>query len=55
MQKSLARRRNVSNYERMTNEELLSTLKKTSQKKLKFGKRKNNQIFATHEKWQNSK
>ena len=26
----LARRRNVSNYERMTNEELLSTLKKTS-------------------------
>ena len=24
----LARRRNVSNYERMTNEELLSTLKK---------------------------
>ena len=27
----LARRRNVSNYERMTNEELLSTLKKPSQ------------------------
>ena len=26
----LARRRNVSNYERMTNEELLSTLKKPS-------------------------
>ena len=26
----LARRTNVSNYERMTNEELLSTLKKTS-------------------------
>ena len=26
--KFLARRRNVSNYERMTNEELLSTLKK---------------------------
>ena len=26
----LARRRNVSNYERMTNEELLSTLKKNS-------------------------
>ena len=25
----LARRRNFSNYERMTNEELLSTLKKT--------------------------
>ena len=30
----LARRRNVSNYERMTNEELLSTLKKTPQKPL---------------------
>ena len=28
----LARRKNVSNYERMTNEELLSTLKKTPQK-----------------------
>ena len=40
----LARRRNVSNYERMTNEELLSTLKKTSQK---LGKRKNNQILTT--------
>ena len=26
----LARRRNVSNYERMTNEELLSTLKKNN-------------------------
>ena len=37
----LARRRNVSNYERMTNEELLS------QKQLKLGKRKNNQILAT--------
>ena len=43
----LARRRNVSNYERMTNEELLSTLKKTSQKQLKLGKRKNNQILTT--------
>ena len=28
----LARKRNVSNYERMTDEELLSTLKKTLQK-----------------------
>ena len=45
--KFLARRRNVSNYERMTNEELLSTLKKTSQKQLKLGKRKNNQILTT--------
>ena len=43
----LARRRSVSNYERMTNEELLSTLKKTSQKKLKLGKRKNNPILTT--------
>ena len=33
----LARKRNVSNYERMTDEELLSNLKKTSQKQ------KNNQ------------
>ena len=32
----LARRRNFSNYERMTNEELLSTLKKNPQKQLKF-------------------
>ena len=31
----LARKRNVSNYERMTNEELLSTLKKTPQKQKK--------------------
>ena len=43
----LARRRNVSNYERMTNEELLSTLKKPPQKQLKLGKRKNNQILTT--------
>ena len=43
----LARRRNVSNYERMTNEELLATLKKTSQKQRKLGKRKNNQILTT--------
>ena len=44
----LARRRNVSNYERMTNEELLSTLRKTPQKQLKLAKRKNNQILTTH-------
>ena len=37
----LARKRNVSNYERMTNEQLLSTLKKTLKNKKK--KRKNNQ------------
>ena len=46
----LARRRNVSNYERMTNEELLSTLKKTSflpLQPLKLGKQKNNQILTT--------
>ena len=43
----LARRRNVSNYEHMTNEELLSTLKKNPQKQLKLGKRKNNQILST--------
>ena len=36
----LARKRIVSNYERMTNEELLSTLKKTPQKQEKS---KNNQ------------
>ena len=43
----LARRKNVSYNERMTNEELLSTLKKTPQKQLKLGKRKNNQILTT--------
>ena len=43
----LARRRNVSNYECMTNEELLSTLKKTPQKQLKLVKQKNNQILTT--------
>ena len=43
----LARRRNVSNYERMTNEELLSTLEKTPQKQLKLRKRKNNHILTT--------
>ena len=37
----LARIRNVSNYERMTNEELLSTLKNLPQKLLKLGKLKN--------------
>ena len=39
----LARKPNVSNYECMTNEELLSTLKKTP----KLGKRKNNLILTT--------
>ena len=46
----LAKRRNISNYERMKNEELLSTLKKTSylpSQPLKLGKRKNNQILTT--------
>ena len=46
----LARRRNVSNYERMANDELLSTLKKNPylpQKPLKLGKRKNTQILTT--------
>ena len=46
----LARRRNVSNFEHMTNEELLSTLKKTSylpSQPLKLGKRKNIQILNT--------
>ena len=38
--KFLARKRNVSNYERMTNKELLPTLKKTPQKQEKS---KNNQ------------
>ena len=54
----LARRRNVSNYERMTNEELLSTLKKTSylpQKPLKLGKRKNTQILITQKPLQMAK
>ena len=46
----LARRRIVSNYELMTNEELLSTLKKNPylpQKPLKLAKRKNTQILTT--------
>ena len=46
----LARKRNVSNYERMTNEELLSTLKKKPylpQKPLKLGNCKNTQILTT--------
>ena len=56
----LARRRNVSNYERMTNEELLSTLKKNPylpQKPLKLGKRINTHILTTQKplKWQNLK
>ena len=47
----LARKQNISNYEPMTNEELLSTLKKKTpylpQKLLKLGKRKNTQILTT--------
>ena len=43
----LAKKGNASNYKRMTNEELLSTLKKTSQRPLKLGKRKNNKILTT--------
>ena len=43
----LARKRNVSNYERMPNKELLSTLKKTPQEQPKLGKRKNTQILTT--------
>ena len=46
----LARRRNASNYEHMTNGELLSTLKKAPylpEKMLKLGKRKNTQILTT--------
>ena len=34
----LARRRNISSYERMTNEELLSTVKKTPSKTTQIGK-----------------
>ena len=40
----LARRRNVSNYERMTNEELLSTLKK-----------KHHIYSRDHPNWENGK
>ena len=42
----LARKRNVSNYERMANEELLSTLKKTPQKQ----KSKQQQQFISKNK-----
>ena len=38
----LARKRNVSNYERMTDEELLSTLKKPLKKKIKIT---NNKLY----------
>ena len=41
----LARKRNVNNYERMTNEELLSTLKKTPQKQKKKAKITNNKLY----------
>ena len=49
----LARKRNINNYEYLTNEEVLSTLKKapylTPQKPLKLGKCKNTQNL-TYEK-----
>ena len=56
----LARKRNVSNYERMTNEDLLSTLKKPPylpQKPLILDKPKDTQILTTQKslKWQNLK
>ena len=54
----LARRRNVSNYERMTNEELLSTLKKPPylpQKLLKLGKRKKYSNFNHSKTTKNGK
>ena len=41
----LARRRNVSNYERMTNEELLSTLKKNPSKTTQIGKKEKESNF----------
>ena len=56
----LARKRNVSNYGRMTNEDLLSTLKKPPylpQKPLKLDKPKDTQILTYQKslKWQNFK
>ena len=42
----LARKRNVSNYGRMTNEELLSTLKKSPQKQKKKSKNNQQQIIS---------
>ena len=42
----LARKRNVSNYGRMTNEELLSTLKKSPQKQNKKSKNNQQQIIS---------
>ena len=52
----LAERRNVSNYERMTNEELLSTLKKTHQNNSNWenGKIIKFSPLNHHEKFQNS-
>ena len=46
----LAQKRNINNYEHMTNEELLSTLKKKKQQPQnppRLGKRKSNLILAT--------
>ena len=42
----LARKRNINNYEHMTNEELF-ILKKTPQNPPRLGKRKSNQILTT--------
>ena len=42
----LARKRNVSNYERMTDEELLSTLEKTPQKQEKSKNNQQQQIIS---------
>ena len=41
----LARKRNVSNYERMADEELLSTLEKTPQKQEKSEITDNNKLY----------
>ena len=40
-------KKNVSNYKRMTNEDLLSTIIKIHQRPLKLDKRKNNKILTT--------
>ena len=42
----LARKRNVSNYQRMTDEELLSTLEKTTQKPQKQKNNPQQQIIS---------
>ena len=48
----LTRRRNVSNYKRMTNEELLSTLKKKPLKNKKKAKITNNKLYLKIKKEQ---